>query len=81
MKPTKTKIASALRDGIFDPKYGVMSVVADVGYPLYYITRARELLLLAEGCDDSMARDEYLTTALRLIALAKVTGKENGCNS
>ena len=71
MKPTKTKIASALREGIFDPKSGVMGVIADVGYPLYYITRAKEMLALAENHVDENC-NEYLNTALKLIALAKV---------
>ena len=74
---TKREIAAALRSAIFSPgKPGPLRVIADVGDLNYYIRRAQELLTLSLTALTTEQRDHYLTTALSILALAKVENAE-----
>ena len=73
---TKRKIAAALQSATFAPgRPGPMKVISDVGNIDYYIRRAQEFLTLSLTALTTDQRDYYLTTALSVLALAKV---ENG---
>ena len=75
MKTNLTGVRKALMESLFDPKVpGPMGVIVQVGNePTYLMQRSRELLLAAESprtsVKDTLAN---LTTAMSLIALAKV---------
>lgn len=70
---TKSQITAALREAAFVPsKSGPLKIIVDVGNVDYYITRAQELLALANNSPSIEQCLKYLNTALSLIAISKV---------
>jgi hypothetical protein len=70
LKITKRQLQAALRESVFTPKDpGPLKAIVDVGNRDYYIRRAKEFL------DLSLENGSYpyLTLAISLIALAKLT--------
>ncbi len=70
---TRSQITVALREATFTPsKLGPLKIIVDVGNTDYYITRAREFLVLAAQSPSMAQRLKYLNMALSLIAISKV---------
>ena len=74
MKINKTKIAATLRESVFAPnKPGPLKAIIDVGDDEYYARRAKEFIdyFIEEG------GGKHLTTAISLLALAKLCEEKN----
>lgn len=71
-QPSKTAIKKILSECAFDPrKCGPMKVIADVGYPTYYATRAIEMLTETPA---GVQSKHEVQMAIGLLALYLATG-------
>ena len=76
-KVNQRQIAAALREAVFTPgKPGSLKIIADTGNVDYFIRRAIETLKYSLSSPTKNQKTDYLTIALSLIALSKVTINE-----